>query len=299
MNSEIVDRQAVRQYLLGRLDTVDEIENKISDEIFVNEQFAELVESVEQEIIEEYEEGSLDSADRKSVEEYFLQSPERKTELRFFRLLRSRFGAESTRLTDSQVDAVHPKRQNSRSACITSEAHYFWLRALIYGQAAALIVVCAIGGIYLSRIQKQQSFLETQLTSEQARSSSLRAEMARLSPSIVGLTLAVERSRSDAHLPEVALQPSTRQISVDIALQGRVASGYHARLETAAGDGPLWSANLLPITSTSGASRLHFELPTGPFKAGAYSIVLSPQISGDKAQRYYDFRVRVTEQANN
>jgi hypothetical protein len=294
MNSETIERETIRQYLLGRLDSADEIESKISDEIFMNDQFAELVESVEHEIIEEYDEGLLDSADRKSVEEYFLQSPERKAELRFFRILRGHFEAQATEVPLSEVEVVR-ERQHSRRTSSSSGAGYFWQRVLIYGQAAALIVICVVGVTYISVIQKQRSLLETQLALEQTRLSDLGAQIARLSPSVVRLTLAEERSRSNAPLPEVELTRSTQQIAIEIALRGPVAATYDVQLETAAGDSPLWSAKSKPITSPSGDSRLLLQVPAGPLNTGAYSIVLSPEIPGRSARTYYDFKVKVTE----
>jgi hypothetical protein len=295
MNSETIERETIRQYLLGRLDSADEIESKISDEIFMNDQFAELVESVEHEIIEAYDEGLLDSADRKSVEEYFLQSPERKAELRFFRILRGHFEAQATEVPESEAEVVREGRQHSRRRSGSSGAGYFWQRVLIYGQAAALIAICVVGVAYISGIQKQRRLLESQLSLEQTRLTDLGAQIARLSPSIVRLTLAVERSRSNAPLPEVELTRSTQQVATEIALRGPVAAAYDVQLETAAGGSPLWSAKSQPITSPSGDSRLLLGLPAGPLKAGVYSIVLSPEISGRSARTYYDFRVKVTE----
>src|SRR5262249_31605802 len=87
----IIDRNLVREYLLGRLDEQTEIEGRISDNIFLNDEMTDVVDSVEDEIIEEYLEGSLAPADKLAVDQYFLQAPERKEKLRFARLLKRHF----------------------------------------------------------------------------------------------------------------------------------------------------------------------------------------------------------------
>jgi len=296
MNSQITNRETIREYLLGRLDAVDEIENRISDEIFSDERVAELVDSVEQEIIEEYEEGRLDPADRRSVEEYFLRSPDRQAELRFFRILRDHLASETTICADAEIETVHAGRESRRGAGIVFGVRHFGQRALIYGQAAALIAVCVAGGAYLSRARRHQDLLESELARERERSSNLNTEVARLGPAATSLTLAVERSRSGTGLPEVELSSSTRQINVEIALAGGgPRNTLNVRLETAAGAGPFWSAALQPILSDAGDARLLFALPADSLKTGTYSIVVSQQIAGQSLRRYYDFKVKVAK----
>src|SRR2546426_7793136 len=73
----ITDLNLVRQYLLGRLDEQADLEDNVSDGILFNDEMTDIVDSIEDEIIEEYMEGSLDSVDREAVDKYFLQPPER------------------------------------------------------------------------------------------------------------------------------------------------------------------------------------------------------------------------------
>src|ERR1043166_6808472 len=83
----IADRNLMRDYLLGTLDEQSELEEKERDRIVNNEQTTDIVDSVEDEIIEEYLEGSLNSVDRDAVENYFLKPPQRKEKLRSAQLL--------------------------------------------------------------------------------------------------------------------------------------------------------------------------------------------------------------------
>ena len=70
MKNSLPDLHLIRQYLLGRLDAQDERESALSEQILFNDELAELVESAEDEIIEEYLDGSLAPVDRKDVEGY-------------------------------------------------------------------------------------------------------------------------------------------------------------------------------------------------------------------------------------
>ena len=88
MNSDLPDRGLVREYLLGRLDDKKELEEQLSHDICVNDELSEMVESVEEEIIEDVLDGTLGPADKNAVDGYFLRPPERKEKLRFARLLR-------------------------------------------------------------------------------------------------------------------------------------------------------------------------------------------------------------------
>jgi len=43
MKNSLLDRNLVRQYLLGRLDDNDELENQLSEEILINDELCETV----------------------------------------------------------------------------------------------------------------------------------------------------------------------------------------------------------------------------------------------------------------
>ena len=91
MKSNLPDRSLIREYLLGRLDNEKELEEQLSHDIFSNDELSEMVESIEEEIIEDFLDGTLDSADKDAVNTYFLRPPERKEKVRFARLLRNHF----------------------------------------------------------------------------------------------------------------------------------------------------------------------------------------------------------------
>src|SRR6516162_1766407 len=103
MNSDLPDRGLVREYLLGRLDHKKELEAQLTHDICVNDELSELVESVEEEIIEDVLDGALDPADKNAVDGYFLRPPERKEKLRFARVLRHQY-EQGQDLVDTRME---------------------------------------------------------------------------------------------------------------------------------------------------------------------------------------------------
>src|SRR5580765_4780584 len=81
MKSDVPDRGLVREYLLGRLDDKKDLEEQLSREICVNDDLSQMVESIEEEIIEDFLDEALDPADKDAVDGYFLRPPERKEKL--------------------------------------------------------------------------------------------------------------------------------------------------------------------------------------------------------------------------
>src|SRR5579862_338884 len=101
MTTAIPDPHQIRQYLLGRLDDNEELENTLSEGILFQSDMSEMTDLIEDEIIEQYLDGTLDTTDKSDVEKYFLRPAERRERLQFARLLRDR-------LHTSQPDVVPP-----------------------------------------------------------------------------------------------------------------------------------------------------------------------------------------------
>src|SRR5882757_10150163 len=91
MKGSRLDPKLVRQYLLGQLNDREHLENEISESILVDEDAAAIVETVEDAIMEDYLDGTLDPAERSVVDNYFLRPAERKDRLQFVRLMRDHF----------------------------------------------------------------------------------------------------------------------------------------------------------------------------------------------------------------
>ena len=279
---KVADRKLVRQYLLGRLDEQAELEDDLSDSILFNDEMTDIVDSVEDEIIEEYLEGSLSSAEREAVEKYFLQPPHRKEKLRSAQLLRHHF--EMNRFSDTRPNNfVRPPAP--------------WVAQFrTYGGSALLVLVIISTLMYVSGVRRGQTRLESELAQERARSSNLVKQADLLQPTVVPLTLVADRSRgAETQIPHVEIKSSTQRIIVEIALQGAASGPYDVRLETKRGEGPLWSARVLPLFSTTGDARLVFDVPARGIESDVYSFVVSSGSPSTGGLRHYDFQVKLAK----
>ena len=292
MKSNLPDRSLIREYLLGRLDNEKDPEERLSHDIFSNDELSEMVESIEEEIIEDFLDGTLDSADKNAVSTYFLRPPERKEKLRFATLLRNHF-EEPHQLIGTISDtrpSVYTNVVRESSECrapIAWRTHF-----KTYGQLAAFVVLGIGSLLYISALQKKTTGLESQLAQERVHSASLVKEAPILRSALIPLTLVADRSRGDdSQIPHIEIKPSTRRIIVDIALQGHSPGPFNVHLETKAGNGPIWSARLLPLVSSSGDSRLVFDLPVQGMESDVYSFLVSSPLPGSGSGKHYDFRV--------
>jgi hypothetical protein len=296
MKNGVSDRQMVREYLLGRLDDREEIESKVSDDIFFSDDISEMVDSIEDEIIEEYVEGTLDSGERKAVEEYFLRSPERREKLRFFRILRSYLETKPDRVVEPQTEVLPVSGQGTGRDRVAGKSSLWGSRIFAYGQLAALILLSILGLSYMSGAGKKRALLESDLARERQHSASLAAEVSQLQTPMILLTLAEDRSReAGARVPRIEIRPSTERIVVEIALTNPRTASYAVQLETRGGNEPVWAARLLPFVSPSGDARLRFDLPAQSLESGGYSLLVSSNPSTSGSRKYYDFEVRVTK----
>jgi len=288
MKSDIPDRGLVREYLLGRLDDKNELEEQLSREICVNDDLSEMVESIEEEIIEDFLDGALDAADKGAVDGYFLRPPERKEKLRFARILRHHLDNPRTGTFGSAN--VRPESNNY------SSTHFGHFHLRNYGQLAALVLLTVAGLIYISDIRKNQARLEAQLAQEREWSATVAKEAQVSQASMVALTLVSDRSRGDrTQIPNIEIKPSAQRIVVEIALPGRSPGPFDVILEARGKNQPIWTARLLPLVSASGDARLVFDIPVQGVASDVYSFVVSSSLPGSGRPKHYDFRITVAK----
>src|SRR3954447_923340 len=294
MKSNLPDRSLIREYLLGRLDNEKELEEQLSHDICANDELSEMVESIEEEIIEDFLDGTMDSADKNAVSTYFLRPPQRQEKLRFARLLNNHL-AEQHQL----VQTISDMRPSAYTNAVRDRSEYsapipWWTHFKTYGQLTAFVVLGIGSLLYISALQKKGAGLESQLAQERVHSANLVKEAPILQLSFIPLTLVADRSRGDdSQIPHIEIRPSTRRIMVDIALQGHSPGPFNVNLETKAGNGPMWSARLLPLFSSSGDTRLVFDLPAQGLESDVYSFVVSSLLPGSGSGKHYDFRVEL------
>ena len=288
----------IRQYLLGRFDDQDALENRLSERIFRDDELSEVVDSIEDEIIEEYLDGTLSAADRKDVEEYFLCPAQRKEKLRFARLLRDHFQstvnvrAEADRVMLPELSPAVVDRGRGNALVLHWRSHF---RA--YCECAALVLIVLSSFIYISSVRrefrseidssrKEQKRLEGELAQVRHRSESLAEQLEQLQPPVVGLTFVGNPRGPEAN--QVEIRPFTQRIRVEIDLQGASDRAYDVRLEAKARKA-IWSQT--GVIPSSGALRV--EIPVQGMTTGDYHLVISSQPA--HSERSHWFHVRVTK----
>ena len=285
MKDSAPDREMLRQYLLGLVDDDSEAEKKISEQILFDDDLSVAVDSVEEQIIEEYLEGTLPESERKAVDEYFLEVPERQQKLRFMRLLQTYVDGPN-KVAEIGIATPAERHKEEKTSVFT------W-RLWVYGQAAALVALCIAGAIYVSRLHSRQALLEANLTSERTRSAELAQVVTDLEAPVPSLTLAEERVRSGSGIRHIDIRPATLRISVEIALTSHPKAGsYNVQLNAPQSTEPIWAASVLPLISSAGDVRLKMELPARGLPAGVYTLVVSPGTATPGWHGYYDFEVR-------
>jgi len=294
MKHDLFDEALVREYLLGRLENNKELEERVSHEICVNDDLLEMVESIEEEIIEDFLDGSLDPADKDAVDGYFLRPPERKEKLRFARLLRNHLEQKqdfvNTQKVMLGVTKVRPESLDDRSP------HFGQFHLRNYGGLAAIALLTVAGLFYISGIRKNRTRLEAELAQERQRSATVAKVEQVSQASMVALTLVSDRSRGDGtQIPNIEITPSAQRIVVEIALTGSSRGPFDVVLQTKGKNQPIWTARLLPLISASGDARLVFDIPAKGIASDVYSFVVSSSLPRSGGPKHYDFRITVAE----
>jgi hypothetical protein len=295
MKSSHPNENIIRQYLLGKLNDQKELEEELSDQMFFDDDLSQMVDSIEDEILDDYLDGALSPADTQAVKEYFLCPQERKDKLQFARVMRRYFEASPPAPAPTQT-ALPPWRQLGAGPTVWFHSYF-----RTYAEIAALVLLstCLLYIGYV-RHELQSTNAENQknlqlLEAARQRSASLERQIADLSP--VTLTLAEERSRTvrrDVVPPAVKplmIGPSTHVIKVEIVLaQAGISGAFDVALETQAGGTSLWSKAGVP----SSEGVLRFDMPSQGINAGSYSIAVTHHGKPDANTEHYDFQVTVT-----
>ncbi|HEY6968166.1 MAG TPA: hypothetical protein VJA94_03100 [Candidatus Angelobacter sp.] len=295
MNESFPTESTIRQYLLGKLNEQQDLDGNLSEQICFNDELAEMVAAIEDEIIEDYLDSTLSAADRTAVEEYFLRPAERRERLNFARLLRD--GIKKLQPVSTK-GAVAASNDQPERVVKDSSGWIFHFRSHFrtYCECAALILV-AVSLVYVLKIRqnlqseigaihKDQSRLEQELAQEREHSANLMRELAQLEPPVASLPPFIGTFRGpETH--QVEIKPFTRQIHVEIALPGASEDAYDVHVSKA-GTPICTEAGLKP---SSGALR--FEIPVQGITTGDYTIVVIPQPAGREMS--YKFHAEVAQ----
>ena len=290
MDSSFSNESALRKYLLGTLESqgCDEIE----EQLLSNEEFARLIDLIEDEIIEEYVDGSLSPKDQQAVETYFLRPPSRQKKLKFARMLRTQFYEEA------EVESM--------PTSIPSPPHRTWLSWATAGALAAMFVVTTSLGIYTTKLRgdletetARNRKIQEDLKQEQTRLAVIEKEAEKLRNQ--NNTTANENHKSSYFtlvpssilpmssgngLPVFPACPGTT-LKLEIPLGGIPVQPYHVSLLGPDGK-ELWSRPSVKPTH----NELLFPVQYNKWKKGYYSVILTGTSGNPNSPKVpYHFRV--------
>lgn len=274
----------IREYLLGRLDPDSELVESIDEQSLTDPKFSISVDVIEDDIIEEYLEGSLSSEDMRAVERHFLRPPERQRKLESARLLSHYFEAESRKVKTKQPA---PARSLFRALRIGQVLPSF----RTYAEIAALVVfVVLILNVWNQRRELDIAIkqINQQLGQERERSAianqQLQNALQSLQPAIAMLNLVRPGlQRGGQELPEVKVGSGTRTLHVEVALLSRASGKYRVQLRHTGK--AVWSQDGVDATSVPGGAILKLDIPADVLSQGTGELAITP--SGDGTISYW------------
>ena len=261
----------IREYLLGRLDSDSELVESIDDQILTDPKFSMSVDVVEDEIIEEYLEGSLSSEDKRAVERHFLRPPERQHKLKTARLISRYFEAQTPKQPAPARSLYHAFRIGwvlpSFRTCIEIAAFaVFIISTLVFwNQRRELEIAIKQMNQQLGQERERLAIANQQLQNA----------LHSLQPAIAMLNLVRPgRLRGDMEIPEVKVNPGTRTLHVEVALSSGTPGRYRVELRHA--ERTVWSRDDVDVTSVSGGAILRVDIPAEILPQGKCELAVMP-----------------------
>ena len=273
MDDNLPNDATIRAYLLGQMES-DVLIQRIDELMLSNEEFSEYIDVIEDEIIEEYVEGTLSAADRKAVENHFLRPQERQRKLEESRLL-SRCFSGAARNSLSQVQKATRESQTPLSMLSQSRFRF----GMYVGIAAMALLTLWAGYLFRSRHQLQADVLRSNqnLVQERERALSLSQQLqgTRVGAPAPNVLLSLVQPgvrRSDETLPALRIAASTKNIHVEIALPSDWGGKYDVRLETR--ERIVWHRDKIQALSSPDGAVLMFDVPAQVLSGGESRFVI-------------------------
>lgn len=280
MNRNFPEENMLRQYLLGRLDDQEAMESALSEQILMDDQLSEMVDALEDQIIEDYLDETLNPADREAFRKCFLRPSERREKLKLARLLRGHFGAQPDDSRENKRE-YQPGIVPGPVVSVPGNGLIVYWRShiRIFSEIASLIVLTFCFFFYISRLQqanqKTQEKLENDLTLERMHTAQLAARLQPELPLILN-----KRSRSIDRDKTLIIGRLAQRVSVEI--KGNFENVYDAHLSSSSGE--TWFQSNL----RGHPNGLFFDLPAAAIADGDNCIRLTSR----QGEEEYCFQVK-------
>ena len=169
MNDETVTDALLREFLLGKV--TDEVRERIEGLFVTDHQARERVLAVEQDLVEDYLEGTLSAGDRERFVSRYAQTAEQRRKLRITKSIKDWAMTEAAATPAAPVAASRPTHRR------------FWFRpAFVVPVAVMALLVIIVAAIWVGR-RSEQATVERELAQLNAPSNTIQASVEReLSP---------------------------------------------------------------------------------------------------------------------
>ena len=291
-----VDERQICQYLLGKLGV--EEQQRFEEQLMTQESLFDELMVLEDELIDEYLQGTLSPPDRANFEKHFLATPERRQKLQFAQALRKHVAAAAPKQTPLPV----PKRSFWQSFLDLVRVQ---TPAFRYGFQAALSAVIVAGvwmggttwrlSTQVAQIRSQRSVSEEreqlvrqQLEEQRRRSQELEQQLVLaqaqgqkpLEISLSRLVTFVLSSNlvrdSSGTLKRLAIPPDTDLVELRLELADHTYQNYRAALQDVDEEGAeILAFNKLKPQRLGPNQFLVLTLPAKSLQRGDYLLKLS------------------------
>jgi hypothetical protein len=287
---ELDEKQLVR-YLLGTASS--EEEQQLEERYFSDDNYFELLMSVEDDLIDAYVRGELSGEDRQHFERRFLSSPQRRQRVVFAQTL---------------LDTAAQRSHAEAPAVIGREKTSWWrvwpgsgqipqpvLQGFVFAGFALLAVIGSVSITQTQRLRSQLAEVQTegrnlkqqveqQRTLAQQLSEALdqeriardrleRGSSKSLQQTIAAFILRPGSSRSSEDERPLFIRPGTDLVKLQLDL-GTVGNGQYRVAVRTADDQEVWSQDGLPTRRTAGGGAVDVSLPANVLVSGDYVLTL-------------------------
>jgi cell division protein FtsL len=236
----IENEKQIKRYLLGELseDTRQEIERRV----FIDDEYSELINALEDELIDDYLSGTLTNEEQKNFESHFLVTPERYRDLSFARTLRT-YSRTSAQEEPEKTSPQPLPWWRAFGASLQSRVRVAGLLLAV----AALVLMTCVGWLLIKtwRLQNQLASLKEQQATRQLKEEDLQRQVA-------------ERNARGDELMEALERKEVEQAKLEAELTGFKAEAKSS-METKLAERPT-QPRIISATLSSDASRSEGEM---------------------------------------
>ena len=238
MNTQLIDHERIKGYLLGQLPEEDE--SQVETRLLTDREFYEELSILEDELIDQYLAGALSVSDRQSFESHFVSSSERKQKVRIARALRKRISVavDESQPLPAEDASFQESAETTRLVSTPRSSTFFPFgrpSLVSYATAAAILIVVAGSFLLLMRYWQSPAVngrvLAIELIPTPATRDGSEGKQFTLTPDIESVRLQLDLLKNEYQSYEAVLRDSSlRTVITTKNLKPQVINGFPAVL---------------------------------------------------------------------